>query len=281
MRSAICKWFAPFIFWALFSGWCVVYEPWCLELLGSGNGIDRLVNWKAKKRDSHTVLKRIFDWRYGLSVFAFFCFCCLFSVLPSFSSCSWHHSRVRSRGGLSPGLVRKMRKRELAGARVLSRLWACNMIVAAVKLVHGAWRERGMCEFWNDPYDGQGIDAWEEGRLFGESWEIVCLYVCMRVFVCVFEDEADLEYEQGVEFATQSAQSADFVHVPCSDALIRNFAEFGQETRMFHRDCWSIENPLCPGQFMSTVFSYLCRCRRFILASTVSLQPWIQPFFPS
>lgn len=183
--------------------------------------------------------------------------------------------------GLSPGLVRKMRKRELAGARVLSRLWACNMIVAALKLVHGAWRERGMCEFWNDPYDGQGIDAWEEGRLFGESWEIVCLYLCMRVFVCVFEDEADLEYEQGVEFATQSAQSADFVHVPCSDALIRNFAEFGQETRMFHRDCWSIENPLCPGQFMSTVFSYLCRCRRFILASTVSLQPWIHPFFPS
>jgi hypothetical protein len=59
----------------------------------------------------------------------------------------------------------------------------------------------------------------------------------MRVFVCVFEDEADLEYEQGVEFATQSAQSADFVHVPCSDALIRNFAEFGQETRMFDRHC--------------------------------------------
>jgi len=53
----------------------------------------------------------------------------------------------------------------------------------------------------------------------------------------VFEDEADLEYEQGVEFATQSAQSADFVHVPCSDALIRNFAEFGQETRMFDRHC--------------------------------------------
>jgi hypothetical protein len=110
-----------------------------------------------------------------------------------------------------------------------------------------------------------------------EGVERLCVCMC----VCVFEDEADLEYEQGVEFATQSAQSANFVHVLSSNALIRNCAEFGQEMRMFNRHYWYIKNPLCPGQFMSIVFSCICIYRRFTLASTVSLQPWIHPFFPS
>jgi hypothetical protein len=50
---------------------------------------------------------------------------------------------------------------------------------------------------------------------FLEGVERLCVCMC----VCVFEDESDLEYEQGVEFATQSAQSANFVHVLSSNAL--------------------------------------------------------------
>jgi hypothetical protein len=66
---------------------------------------------------------------------------------------------------------------------------------------------------------------------FLEGVERLCVCMC----VCVFEDEADFEYEQGVEFATQSVQSANFVHVLSSNAPIRNCAEFGQEMRTFDR----------------------------------------------
>jgi hypothetical protein len=47
-----------------------------------------------------------------------------------------------------------------------------------------------MCEFWNDPQMN-----------FLEGVERLCVSVC----VCMFEDEVGLEYEHGVEFATQSA----------------------------------------------------------------------------
>jgi len=66
---------------------------------------------------------------------------------------------------------------------------------------------------------------------FLEGVERLCVCMC----VCVFEDEADLEYEQGWNSQLKSAQSANFVHVLSSNALIRNCAEFGQEGRMCNR----------------------------------------------
>jgi hypothetical protein len=41
------------------------------------------------------------------------------------------------------------------------------------------------------------------------------------------------------------------------------------------RHYWSIENPFCPGQFMSIVSSCICLYRRFILASTHCFFPFL------
>jgi hypothetical protein len=84
--------------------------------------------------------------------------------------------------GLSRDHDRKMRKEELEDARILSRIWACNMIVTALKLVNRAWREREMWEFWNDPYDDQASEAWEEEGLFGERYRVsVCVHLKMKL----------------------------------------------------------------------------------------------------
>jgi hypothetical protein len=141
--------------------------------------------------------------------------------------------------GLSRDLDRKMRKEELEDARALSRIWACNMIVTALKLVNRAWREREMWQFWNDPYDDQASEAWEEEGLLERDTESLCvciwrwswLEVCAGCGIC----------------AIKSAESWNFVRVlSSSKALIRNCAEFGQVTRMFDRNYWSIEPSSLP-----------------------------------